>query len=30
VSGMVRMSVGTSKRDEYAPPPRLPATGSRI
>ncbi|GHH68635.1 aspartate/glutamate racemase family protein [Promicromonospora soli] len=27
VSGMVRMSVGTSKRDEYAPPPRLPAAG---
>lgn len=25
VSGMVRMGVGTSKRDEYAPPPRLPA-----
>jgi allantoin racemase len=24
VSGMVRMNVGTSKRDEYAPPPRLP------
>jgi allantoin racemase len=26
VSGMVRMGVGTSKRDEYAPPPRRPAT----
>ncbi|MFD6138401.1 aspartate/glutamate racemase family protein [Promicromonospora sp. NPDC060271] len=24
VSGMVRMNVGTSKRDEYAPPPRPP------
>jgi allantoin racemase len=24
VSGMVRMGVGTSKRDEYAPPPRPP------
>lgn len=24
LSGMVRMGVGTSKRDEYAPPPRLP------
>lgn len=24
VSGMVRMGVGTSKRDEYATPPRLP------
>lgn len=24
VSGMVRMGVGTSKRDEYAPPPRQP------
>lgn len=30
VSGMVRMGVGTSKRDEYAPPPRLPGSGSRI
>lgn len=30
VSGMVRMNVGTSKRDEYAPPPRLPGSGSRI
>jgi len=27
VSGMVRMGVGTSKRDEYAPPPRRPAGG---
>ena len=25
-SGMVRMGVGTSKRDEYAPPPRPPRT----
>ncbi|MEV0951786.1 aspartate/glutamate racemase family protein [Promicromonospora sp. NPDC050249] len=30
LSGMVRMGVGTSKRDEYAPPPRLPGSGSRI
>jgi allantoin racemase len=30
VSAMVRMGVGTSKRDEYAPPPRLPGSGSRI
>jgi allantoin racemase len=30
VSGMVRMGVGTSKRDEYASPPRLPGSGSRI
>jgi allantoin racemase len=29
VSGMVRMGVGTSKRDEYAPPPRLPGRGLR-
>ncbi|WP_454851400.1 aspartate/glutamate racemase family protein [Promicromonospora soli] len=28
VSGMVRMNVGTSKRDEYAPPPRPPGSGS--
>jgi allantoin racemase len=28
-SGMVRMGVGTSRRDEYAPPPRLPGSGSR-
>lgn len=27
VSGMVRMGVGTSKRDEYAVPPRLPSGG---
>jgi len=26
VSGMARMNVGTSKRDEYAPPPRPPRT----
>jgi allantoin racemase len=29
VSGMVRMNVGTSKRDEYAPPPRPPRADLR-